>query len=183
MQGLEGGTADWRRKEWEAASSLQRLHDTARMLRARVSEPLFKAATSRPKEGVRNHGGADISSSDRDVKGTRRHQTGINFHRHPAIEFKISSSLVLAMPTTWSLTPLGLATLALSFNPGIRAGMSRLAALIGGRSSVARSTSLPPPSTRADKQASWGPCWRHRHAKGCRAIPHSACRQSRPARG
>ena len=36
-----------------------------------------------------------------------RHQTGVNFHRHPANEFTIPSSLVLALPTIWSLAPLG----------------------------------------------------------------------------
>jgi hypothetical protein len=47
---------------------LQRLHDTARLLRARDLAPLFKAATSRPEEGERLHDGADISSRGGDVK-------------------------------------------------------------------------------------------------------------------
>jgi hypothetical protein len=47
---------------------LQRPHDTTRLLRARVIEPLFKAATSRPEEGERLHDGADISSPPPDVK-------------------------------------------------------------------------------------------------------------------
>jgi hypothetical protein len=36
---------------------LQRLHDTARLLRARDLAPLFKAAASRPEEDERLHGG------------------------------------------------------------------------------------------------------------------------------
>ena len=48
---------------------LQRLHDTARVLRARVLAPLGKAATSRPEEGKRDHSAPDISSDRQDVKG------------------------------------------------------------------------------------------------------------------
>jgi hypothetical protein len=47
---------------------LQRLHDTARLLRAHDLAPLFKAAASRPEEGERLHGEADISSATPDVK-------------------------------------------------------------------------------------------------------------------
>src|SRR4051812_35197319 len=47
---------------------LQRLHDTARLLRARVIEPLWGAAASRLEEGGRLHGGAGISSRGPDVK-------------------------------------------------------------------------------------------------------------------
>jgi len=47
---------------------LQRLHDTARLLRARHLAPLFKAAASRPEEGGQLHDEADISSAIPDVK-------------------------------------------------------------------------------------------------------------------
>ena len=53
----------------EAACTLQRLHDTARLLRARVCAPLWKAAASRPERSARHHDGADISLVRRNVKG------------------------------------------------------------------------------------------------------------------
>src|SRR5713101_4689320 len=117
------GEADWRRKvNGKPPDPLQRLHDTARLLRARVFTPLGRAAASRPEGGERHHGGRI-------------------FHR--------------------------------------RLAMSRASLPItSGRLSTSRREPRPLLSARANRRASFRPCWRRRHATDCLAIPHYRCRES-----
>ena len=97
-QGL-GKRADWRRRKVGSRLIFSSGFTIRRDCYARAISHRFSKQRRRDRREAQEIIAADISPGGRDVKRTRRRHTGVSFHRHPAFEFTISSSLVLALPT------------------------------------------------------------------------------------